>query len=456
MAYQWYGTVTINHAKVGTTDQTDFPVFVSLSNAVLKTVANSGKITNASGYDLAFFSDIGLATALAFEIESYDGSAGAYKAYVKVPTVSHTSDTVIYFGYADSAISTTQENVSGTWSNNFAAVWHLKDGSSLDLTNSVSGGPSLSNLGGSTAFAGLVGSGSVDTDGTNGHGLRASTAALTAYPITLEAWFNADTLANGKVFATIAGTTGQNINIQLRSTGAVRLFNGGQFVTTTATVTTGTTHYVVGTASSIDQRSIYLDGGNVVSNTTAHALLDNTFYCTIVGAGSDSGTSTLFCLDGRTDEVRISSVVRSADWITSTWNNLNDVSTFITNAYGNSTIAGNSGDVAAASTYSGNGYWNGSSRMLSIDVQILTNTRTVSSVTYGGAAATLIGVVTKNAMRLESWRIHSSDSGAPAAGNNTVAVTISGSAEFVVNWVNRQHVHATTPTEAFNECWHRQ
>jgi hypothetical protein len=455
MAYAWYGTVTVDHTKCGTADSTDFPVFVSMSDTVLKTVANGGKITSASGYDLAFFSDISLTTALPFEIESYDGTAGTYKAFVKVATLSKTTDTVIYFGYADSAVTSSQENVDNVWSNGFVSVYHFRDGSSLSLLNALSSGPTLTSAGGVAAAAGLVGtSGSADNDGSAGHGLYASTAPLSTYPITLEAWVNVDALANGKYFVGVgaappSGTS--DAHIELRSNGAVRLFNGGQFVTTTATFSTGSTHYVVGTASSEDNRTIYLDGGNAVTNNTTHTASQGTW--NKVDVSSDyTSTNWTFNLNGRVDEVRISNVVRDASWILSTYNNLNSVATFTTNVYGNSTVAGNSGDIAAASSYSGSVYWNGTNRMLSIDVLALSGTRTVSAVTYGGAACTLVGALSKNAMRVESWRIHSNDSGAPASGLNTLAVTLSGSAEFVVAWVNRTGVHATTHTEAFNSA----
>ncbi len=455
MSYAYYGSVTIDHTKVGSTDSSNFPVYVSLSDTALKTVANGGKITSSSGYDLAFFSDIGLASALAFEIESYSGTSGNYKAFVKITTLSHTADTVIYFGYGDSSVTTSQENLPSTWVNGFVSVWHFRDGSSLDLTNSVSGGPTLASMGGTAASAGLIGSGAVDIDGTNNHGLYAATAPFSTYPLTLEAWFNADVLSNGKCLigvGQVPASGAADAEIQLRTTGAIRMNVGGISATTTATVTAGTTHYAAGTASSEDSRTIYLDGANAVTVNTAHSASQGTWGGTYVGDLPISGSTSVFVVDGRIDEVRVSNVVRSADWILATYNNLNSVGTFITNTYGNPVVANNSGDIAAASSFSGPAYWNGSNRMLSIDVCILSNTRTVSSITYGGATCTLVGAQTIGTRRVECWRIHSQDSGAPTAGTNTLIVTLSGSAEFIVAWVNRQRVNVASPTEAFNSA----
>lgn len=114
--------------------------------------------------------------------------------------------------------------------------------------------------------------------------------------------------------------------------------------------------------------------------------------------------------------------------------------------------AGNSGDQAAASSYSGSASWSGTNRLLAIDVSMLGPGVTVSSMTYGGAACTLVGALSTLTSfgRIEQWRIVSSDSGAPAAGANTLAVTLSGSLEFTVEWASYTGVHQTVPVESFN------
>lgn len=114
--------------------------------------------------------------------------------------------------------------------------------------------------------------------------------------------------------------------------------------------------------------------------------------------------------------------------------------------------ASNSGDIAAASSYSGNASWSGSNRMLAVDVCMLGPGVTVTAMTYGGATCTLVGVrsTVTSFGRVEQWRICSSDSGAPAAGSNTLSVTLSGSLEFAVDWTSYTGVHQTSPTEGFN------
>ena len=114
-------------------------------------------------------------------------------------------------------------------------------------------------------------------------------------------------------------------------------------------------------------------------------------------------------------------------------------------------VAGNSGDQAAASSYSGSASWNGTNRALCIDVSMLGAGVIVTAMTYGGATCTFVGAqsTVTSFGRVESWRILSGDAGAPAVGANTLAVTLSGSLEFAVEWVSYTGVHQTSPTEGF-------
>lgn len=117
-------------------------------------------------------------------------------------------------------------------------------------------------------------------------------------------------------------------------------------------------------------------------------------------------------------------------------------------------VAANSADQAAASSYSGSASWNGTNRMLAVDVSLLGPGVTVTAMTYGGANCTFIGkqASVTSFGSVESWRICSSDASAPAAGANTLSVTLSGSLEFSVEWVSYTGVHQTSPTEAFNSA----
>src|ERR1035441_4475673 len=81
--------ITIDHTKVPNTDQTSFPVLVSLtSNSSLSAHARS------DGHDIFFMASDGL-TVLPYERETYTSSSGTLVAWVQIPTLSHTADTAI-------------------------------------------------------------------------------------------------------------------------------------------------------------------------------------------------------------------------------------------------------------------------------------------------------------------------------------------------------------------------
>lgn len=114
--------------------------------------------------------------------------------------------------------------------------------------------------------------------------------------------------------------------------------------------------------------------------------------------------------------------------------------------------AANSGYTAATTSFSGSATWRRDNRLLAVDVSMFGPGVTVSAMTYGGATCTLIGsqsTVTSFG-RVEQWIIKQSDSSSPGTGANTLAVTLSGSVAFAVNWVAYSGVHQSTPTEAFS------
>src|SRR5207244_12066018 len=138
-------SLTIDHTKVPST-QSNFTVLVSVTDPALKTVANGGHVANANGYDIGFYADSGGTTKLKWEVEKYDGTAGNLIAWVKIPSVSSSSDTVFYLMYGDSAINTDQSDPRNTWDSNFKAIWHLGNDTTLSLIDTISG-DSLTNTG---------------------------------------------------------------------------------------------------------------------------------------------------------------------------------------------------------------------------------------------------------------------------------------------------------------------
>jgi hypothetical protein len=124
-------------------DLSNFPVLISIQNNDLK--LSNGKVQNSNGYDIAFTDSSG--NALYHELERYDGATGTLVAWVKVPTLSHTADTLIYMYYGDTSVSSPTAVPEGVWDDNYVAVWHMKS----DLTDSTKNGIDGTNGGSNNA-----------------------------------------------------------------------------------------------------------------------------------------------------------------------------------------------------------------------------------------------------------------------------------------------------------------
>lgn len=124
-AQSWYNAnwgyrkaITIDYTKVSTSDQTNFPVLVSLV-----TDANLAANARADGYDILFTAADGV-TQLPYQRETY--SAGSLTAWVRVPTLSNTTNTVIYIYYGYPA-SADQQQPTSAWDTWYSGVYHLNE-----------------------------------------------------------------------------------------------------------------------------------------------------------------------------------------------------------------------------------------------------------------------------------------------------------------------------------------
>ena len=120
-AQDWYNSawlyrvkITVDHTKVAG-NLTNFPFLVNIpSNGGLASYARS------DGYDLLFTSSDEV-TKLSHEIEKYVSATGELIAWVKIPSLSSTIDTVIYLYYGNPAAAD-QSNPSGVWDSNYKRV----------------------------------------------------------------------------------------------------------------------------------------------------------------------------------------------------------------------------------------------------------------------------------------------------------------------------------------------
>ena len=342
--YGWYNgdwlyrkKITIDHTKVAA-DQTDFPILISKQDADL--AQGMGK-ARTDANDILFTSSNGM-TKLPHEIESFTTNNGAIVTWVKVPSLSSTTDTVIYMYYGNLGASS-QQNAADVWSNGYAGVWHMGEATGttrFDSTNdnndvSETNGPITMSSSGQIANA-------ADFVRASAQYLSITDAAQTGLDITgsitLEAWAKND-LTAAPPFTIIdkaRGSCGSGdppyyLRLNNGNAGYVRedtVVDGecGTFPTdsqgSVTSLTFGSWVHVVGTYNgSYTQifknavRTDYQSYGLGILNS------DGAFYI-----GSQVNANYF---DGLIDEVRVSNTARSADWITTEYNNQYSPATFL-------------------------------------------------------------------------------------------------------------------------------
>ncbi len=145
--YEYRRSIIINESMVtGSGDHTDFPLLASFTETTFRTTVNGGSVTNSDGYDIIFTSDAAGTTQLDHEIERYNGTTGEVNMWVRVPTLDFDNNTTIYMFYGNSSISSSQEDISGTWDSGYVAVHHLHQtsGQHLDSTSNNNDSTSVS------------------------------------------------------------------------------------------------------------------------------------------------------------------------------------------------------------------------------------------------------------------------------------------------------------------------
>ena len=347
--YTYSRSITINHAQVPNTDQSNFPLLISGTYSYLKTVANGGYVQNSNGYDVIFTSDSGCATKLNHEVETYSATTGAVNYWVKVPTVSHTSDTMIYMCYRNASITTDQSNKTAVWDTNYKGVWHLPNGTSLNANDSTSNGVNGTVTSTAAATGQVDGGGSFDgstsrIDMGNASALDGMTA------LTISAWIKPNSLTGANRIFTkwrgsfLVGTklgAGDVLRLSVeKSGGGLSIFDSPA-----STLTTGSWQHLVLTWSQPNAATIYVNGtAKSVTITQDQNVTSTGTSSTAVQIGySSDGLGNHF--DGLIDEARMSNVVRSADWSKTEYNNQSSPSAFytISAASGNQAPVANTG-----------------------------------------------------------------------------------------------------------------
>ncbi len=312
----WYKTwtyrqmITIPAAKV-TGSHAAFPVLVTEANVQPSLFANA----QADGDDILFTADDGK-TKIPHEIELYDADDDKLAAWVNVPAISSTANTVLYVYYGK-ASAANQQDAANVWTNGFVGVWHLEEASGTRADSTAAGNNASPNGTIDSTGTGKI-AGAASFAGTGHLDLQVSETSLGMHTnsFTVGAWHKKGTL------------TGNHSIVTGESNGGMTAYRGFSLYATSTTVygwfadsalnrkqiakagdTTNTWNQSVLIWDKDNGKMLLFYNGNSVGSLD---VTGHTGWSTLIDIGAANGGQRFI---GSIDEARISRVARSAGWI---------------------------------------------------------------------------------------------------------------------------------------------
>ena len=312
--------ITIDHTKVQAS-QSNYPVLLHRdADADLATYAQS------DGDDICFV-DRYNTTKYPHEIEEYNSTTGELTAWVKLPSVSSTEDTILYMYYGNPTCSN-QQNISGTWNSNYAMVQHLNESSGVIYDSTSNDNDGTNN--GATYNSSAKIDGAYDFVSGDKDYIRVTedpTLNITQ-KVTVSAWIKTPSLEDHSLIASKGRDNAYTLYASESASYKPRfsIWDSGveQPVDSNYIVTDDKWHYVVGTFNGTQLR-IYIDGE--LNNTASYTGdIDTTVNDLIIG--EDTGLGPKEAFNGVIDELRISNINRSTAWINTSYYTMYDPGNF--------------------------------------------------------------------------------------------------------------------------------
>lgn len=304
--WKYRRTITVDHTKVGG-ELTDFPVLIEITDISLAQKAQP------DGDDIVFTNANNV--KLSHEIELYDSTTGHLIAWVKVPYLSLTTETVLYIYYGNPNCGN-QQDPTGVWDANYKLVMHLNEEAGIlyDSTgNGNNGTPYGSLVQGATGYIGK----SVEF---NGGYIQLPRIMTTETQFTFSAWIYP---RSGSRYVICEWLSYQGAFLQVSSDGRYIEFYINNVEVSSTSITLNNWYYIVGTYDGTTAR-LYVNNRPPTSKSTSNPIWPS--QNTYIGDRSDHVRKFY----GFIDEVRISNIARNAAWILTEYNNQLNPATFYT------------------------------------------------------------------------------------------------------------------------------
>ncbi|OGC79606.1 hypothetical protein A3K01_03050 [candidate division WWE3 bacterium RIFOXYD1_FULL_43_17] len=301
--------------SASTEDLTNFPVLIKL---------NASRINYSRTQDLGQdirFTDSDGSTVLSYEIEKWDETGNSY-VWVKVPSIPAGSTTDYIYMYFNDTLLSDGQSSENVWDINHVGVWHLDESSGTNIddstTNSNDGSKTLETQPAYTAD-GAANGGHVFDGSNNIVSIPDDATFDLGNTMTIEAWVKPTTCATRE---TIIGRNDQSGVVQLEinySSCAVGTIISGTYVSYTGinALTAGEWNHIVYTRNGTGAtHKIYVNGVEKSLVTNASNNYSNPTGPFEFGRRTTAGSQRL---TGTLDEVRMSNIVRPADWAEATY-----------------------------------------------------------------------------------------------------------------------------------------
>jgi len=328
-SWQYRVKITSDNTKVSSANDNLYVDLSDLPSSFFSNVRSDGgdiRVTKSDGV-----------TEVAREVVTIDTGGSTGELHFDSTGLSTSSDTewYIYYGNAsatDYAPSDTYgaENV---WNSNFLLVYHMQQDPSgtapqmIDSTSNGNDGTTSGTMTSGDLVTSKIEKG-IDFDGTDDSidtGAALFSTSNNAAPYTISCWVNTTATNDGGIVTQYSDSAPvDRFGFRLNS-GKIAWWKGGTFLaSSTTSVNTGANVFVAGTKSSGQTVQMYVNGA---ANGSSGTDSDDFDTANVAIANFDPGVAQY---DGIIDEIRISDVQRSANWLLTEYNNQNSPSTFWT------------------------------------------------------------------------------------------------------------------------------
>jgi hypothetical protein len=304
-------------------DLSNYPVLVTLTDGSNPLFGTS----QSDGDDILFTASDGT-TKLPHEIENYNDTPGSEQlvAWVRVPTFSSSSDTVVYMYYGNSTASN-QQNTTGVWDADFVGVWHLEEGLAGTGTANVYSDSTINTSHGDDYVSATGKSGKIlngqQFDGADDYIDCGNNASLNVNYLTVQLWLNVSTWTNNGGVIAKGDDAYRQYWMWTYNSGVSFEVDEGSYQNNVWSPTAGQWEHLTLTYDGSDVVA-YRNGGLENSYPQATGTIDGTTEPLLFGY-----IPSFDYLDGLLDEIRVSRTVRSTDWIKADYVDQNDPGAYL-------------------------------------------------------------------------------------------------------------------------------